>query len=133
MLCIVANSYGFVLIDTQPRSEHDQKNYFYKGFYRNQFIDKIIKKCNTYGFILTDKIELDPNYMKKTISKKFDYVIPHLFIFKNNSRIIKYYISTNIIFNMNKLLEEDIRTAYTLYVAGYASDVELLKYIKNPV
>ncbi len=125
----------FVLIDTQPRSEHDQKDYFYEGFYRNNFIDRIIKKCNRYGFVLTDKIELDPNYMKETISNKYNYVNPHLFIFKNNSennsRIIKYYISTNIIFNMNPILEEDIRTSDTLYVAGYAPDVELLKYIKK--
>ena len=27
----------FVLIDTQPRSEHDEKDYFYDGFYRPKF------------------------------------------------------------------------------------------------
>jgi hypothetical protein len=123
----------FVLIDTQPRSEHDEKDYFYEGFYRDKFIDRIINTCNKYGFILTDKIELDPNYMKKKISNMYPYVNPHLFIFKNSDRIIKYYISTNILFNMNKMLEDDIKTSDTLYVAGYAPDVELLKYLNNKI
>jgi hypothetical protein len=63
----------------------------------------------------------------------YPYVNPHLFIFKNSDRIIKYYISTNILFNMNKMLEDDIKTSDTLYVAGYAPDVELLKYLNNKI
>ncbi len=123
----------FVLIDTQPRSEHDKKDYFVEGLYRPTFLDKVINKCKKIGFTLTDKIELDPNYMSKELSDNFPYVNPHLFIFKNKSRIIKYYISTNIIFNMTPLLEEDIRTSDTLYVAGYFPDVILLKYLNKKI
>jgi hypothetical protein len=59
------------------------------------------------------------------------YINPHLFIFRNENRIIKYYISTNILFNMNKLLEDDIKTSDTLYVAGYFPNEELLKYFSK--
>jgi hypothetical protein len=137
----------FILIDTQPRSQHDEKNYFYEGFYRDTFLNRVIEKCEKYGFILDNTIELDPNYIKniqtiETSTKYMDkdiipYINPHLFIFKNHSkndnRIIKYYISTNILFNMNQMLEDDIRTSDTLYVAGYFPDIELLKYINKKI
>jgi hypothetical protein len=122
----------FVLIDTQPRSEHDEKDYFYEGFYRDKFIDIITKKCKKYGFILDKMIELDPNYMQ--IDKlAFGFINPHLYIFKNKERTIKYYISTNILFNMNSLLKEDINSSDTLYVAGYFPDVILLKYLNKKI
>ncbi len=128
----------FVLIDTQPRSEHDEKDYFYEEFYRPNFIDRIIDKLTKdfkYGFTLTDKIELEPNYMSKELSDNFPYINPHLFIFNNstNNKIIKYYISTNILFNMNSMLENDINSSDTLYVAGYAPDVKLLKYLNKKI
>ena len=127
----------FILIDTQPRSEHDEKNYFYEGFYRNKFIDRVIKKCKKYNFILTEKIELDPEYMSAELSANFSYINPHLFIFNNSTnnkkRIIKYYISTNILFNMNPTLENDSKTSDPVYVAGYAPDVILLKYLNKKI
>ncbi len=148
----------FVLIDTQPRSEHDTKDYFYEGFYRAKFFNRVIKKCKKYGFILNETIELEPNYIKniKTIETSSEYmnkdiidisnisdipyINPHLLIFKNhsknkdnNERIIKYYISTNILFNMTPILKNDIKTSDTLYVAGYHPDIILLKYIKNKI
>lgn len=116
----------FVLIDTQPRSEFDKKNYFYEGFYREKFLNRVIKKCKKYGFTLEETIELDPNYNKHL--SNLPYINPHLLIFKNNERVIKYYISTNILFNMTPLLEDDIKTSDTLYVAGYYPDIELFKY-----
>jgi hypothetical protein len=39
------NCNEFILIDTQPRSEHDEKDYFYDGFYRRTFLDTLITKC----------------------------------------------------------------------------------------
>ncbi len=121
------NCNEFILIDTQPRSEHDEKDYFYDGFYRPTFIDKLVKKCINKGFIHTNTIELEPTYMNIDLP----YINPHLFIFRNENRIIKYYISTNILFNMNKLLEDDIKTSDTLYVAGYFPDEELFKYFNK--
>ncbi len=123
------NCNEFILIDTKPRSEHDEKYYFYEGFYRNHFLNIVIKKCKKYGFILNQTIELDSNYINtiKTIEldlrniNDIPYINPHLLIFINefNQKVIKYYISTNIIFNMCPVLEKDIKTSDTLYVAGY--------------
>jgi hypothetical protein len=121
------NCNEFILIDTMPRSEHDEKDYFYDGFYRRTFLDKLITKCINKGFIHINTIELDPTYMNIDLP----YINPHLFIFRNENRIIKYYISTNILFNMNKLLEDDIKTSDTLYVAGYFPNEELLKYFSK--
>jgi hypothetical protein len=123
----------FILIDTQPRSEHDAKDYFYDGFYRVKFINKIKNKCKKYGFILNKITELDSNFMSKELVDNFPYINPHLFIFNNSNRIIKYYVSTNILYNMNKMLEDDIKSSDTLYVAGYSPDIELLKYLNKQI
>uniref|UniRef100_A0A6C0HU97 Uncharacterized protein n=1 Tax=viral metagenome TaxID=1070528 RepID=A0A6C0HU97_9ZZZZ len=108
----------FIFIDTLPRSEHDIKNYFYEGFYRESFVEDITEEFKKNGFELTDNIELDSNYN----------INPHLLIFNNTRQIVKYYISTNILFNMNKMLEKDIYESDTLYINGYHPDIELLKY-----
>ncbi len=119
----------FILIDTQPRSDHDKKDYFYEGFYRANFLKKIIKKCKKYGFILDKTIELDNNYLPHY--NDYPYINPHLFIFIKNNISIKFYISTNILFNMCPMLEKDIFEADTLYNAGYHPDCELLKYFSS--
>ncbi len=136
------NCNEFILIETKPRSEHDKKEYFYEGFYRDKFLKRVIKKCKKYGFILDKITELDTNYINtiKTIEeipngrelKDIPYINPHLLIFKTKTktiRTIKYYISTNILFNMVPVLEKDIFEADTLYVAGYHPNIILLKYI----
>jgi len=173
------NCNEFVLIDTMPRSEHDEKNYFFDGFYRMDFIARLINKCKKYGFTLNDTIEFEPNYINLIDNierlpegkdlKSIPYINPHLLIFTNKgdtsqlvesrgsdnesqlveplgsdnasqlveplgsevNRIIKYYISTNILFNMNPMLEKDIYESDTLYNSGYHPDCELLKYLTN--
>ncbi len=140
------NCNEFVLVDTKPRSEHDQEYYFYEGFYRDNFLKTVINKCKKYGFILDKTIELEPNYInlidtiektEETIDKYRDlkdipYINPHLCVFKNNKDIIiKYYISTNILFNMYPILEKDIYEADTLYNAGYHPDIKLLKHFSS--
>jgi hypothetical protein len=79
------NCNEFILIDTQPRSEWDEKDYLDEELYRHKFVDNIIKKCEKYGFILTEKIKLDPNYMNIDLP----YINPHLFIFKNMNSIFQ--------------------------------------------
>jgi hypothetical protein len=143
---IFPNCNEFILVDTKPRSEHDVKYYFYEGFYRINFLKAVINKLKKYGFILDKTIELEPNYVNliETIETNnhntnkdlntISYINPHLLLFKNeenNNRIVKYYISTNILFNMNSLLRTDIYEADTLYDAGYHPNIELLKYFSS--
>lgn len=129
----------FILIDIQPRSQWDIKT-FCKDFYQKNFIEELINKCKDYGFILDIEIKLEDN-----LDDNYPYINSHLFVFKNNIssninsmnaqkiRTIKYYISTNILYNMKPILEQDIMESDTLYVAGYHPDKELLKYIKNKI
>jgi hypothetical protein len=143
---IFPNCNEFILVDTKPRSEHDVKYYFYEGFYRINFLKAVINKLKKYGFILDKTIELEPNYVNliETIETNnhnknkdlntISYINPNLLLFKNeenNNRIVKYYISTNILFNMNSLLRTDIYEADTLYDAGYHPNIELLKYFSS--
>ena len=132
------NCNEFILIDTQPRTQWDIKTYS-KEFYQKNFIELLINKCKDYGFILDIEIKLD-NKIDDNHDDNHDYypyINPHLFLFKNidnqRVRIIKYYISTNILYNMTPILEEDIMESDTLYIAGYHPDKELLKYIKKKI
>lgn len=125
----------FILIDTQPRTQWDI-NLYCKDYYNKKFIEILINKCKDYGFILDIEIKLD-NKKDDDNHDNYPYIDPHLFLFKNMDsqkvRIIKYYISTNILYNMTPILEEDIISSDTLYVAGYHPDKELLKYIKKKI
>jgi hypothetical protein len=125
----------FILIDTQPRSQWDI-NTFCKDLYQKKFIEVLINKFKDYGFILDIEIKLDKNF-DDNYHDNYCYINPHLFLFKSMNtqrvKIIKYYISTNILYNMTQILEQDIMESDTLYVAGYFPDKELLKYIKNKI
>lgn len=126
----------FILIDIQPKSQWDI-NTFCKDFYQKKFIEVLINKCKDYGFILDIEIKLDNKEDDYHDDDNYCYINPHLFLFKSidtqRVRIIKYYISTNILYNMTPILKEDIMESDTLYVAGYHPDKELLKYIKKKI
>jgi hypothetical protein len=124
----------YIFIDTQPRSEFDTELFFNKSFYRQQFIKKLFEKIQKYDFELINSIELDPTYYKKLLNGvKLPYINPHLFIFFNakTNSILKYYISTNILYNMNSRLKQDIYETDSLYVAGYYPHKCILQYL-NP-
>jgi hypothetical protein len=135
----------FIFIDVQPRSEFDNKS-FYFGFYRPNFVDELIYKCSQLNFKLTETIELNPQYYKSIFSWKQrlyyslfcsvlpKYINPTLLIFKNNitDQTIKYYISTNIEYNMCTKLERDIKESNGLIVSGYHPNVKVLEYFTYP-
>lgn len=135
----------FVFVDSQPRNEievSDQK--FNKNFYRSRFINDLVETCHKYGFIFDYCSVLDKNYYKKIISKKWQYLSwfykipsnlnPTIIVFKNKNtnQIIRYYISTNIRFNMNKLLENDIDTSDGIIVSGVLPNIGILQYFSRP-
>jgi hypothetical protein len=144
------NTKLFIFIDTQPRSEFDSFFYKfykqnYKQFYRPNFLHNLKSILfNSYGFTLDECYCIDKNYYKKIISWKCyysswiykipEYINPFLLVFKNNktAQTIKYYISTNIKFNINEQIIHDIKTSDGIIVSGYLPDVEILNYFDNP-
>ena len=135
----------FIFIDTQPRSEFDSfRPKFYKPFYRHNFLHKLENIYYSYNFKLEEFYCIDKNYYKKVVSWRWyysswiykipEYIDPFLLVFKNHktNQTIKYYISTNIKFNINDQIIHDIRTSDGLIVSGYLPDVEILKYFDNP-
>jgi len=115
----------FVFIDTQPRSEFDRE-IFDPEMYRTRFYDYIMKKSNEYGFELKSTMTLDKTYASKIqADPDIPFVCPTLLTFEkaasSNSikQTIRYYISTNIMYNMTDTLESDIKTCDSLILSGY--------------
>lgn len=142
------NTKEFVFIDTQPRSEYDSfYPKFEKLFYKHTFYSTLVETCWEKGFMLEHIDEMDEKYYKKIMSfkKRIQYFIkgkkipalinPTLFVFRNTltEQVIHYYISTNIQFNMNPILQEDIQSCDGIIVSGYHPTIELLQYIKRPI
>ncbi len=136
---------NFVFIDTQPRSEFDSSHpKFYSGFYRAHFLNELVASCQYYGFILYSFTVLDKNYYKKIINKKWYYsswfykipadINPTMLVFHNHKtqQKLTYYASTNIKFNMSKILENDIATCDGIIVSGYFPEKEILNYFVSP-
>jgi hypothetical protein len=121
----------FIFIDTQPRSEFDNDKSFHLEFYKPHFVLRLFDVCNSYGFELIKTVELDPNYYKQifTVSQRLyysfhpipEYINPTLLIFikKKTQQTIKYYISTNIEYNMDILLAKSLSEYDSLIVSGY--------------
>jgi hypothetical protein len=140
----------FIFVDTLPRSQFDNfvhKNKFEEIYYGKYFIDKLIENCEERNFELVVTEELDKNYFTKILSftqrikwlkrvkQTFPYICPTLIIFYNKitHQYLKYYVSTNILFNMNNYLKNDLKTSNGLIISGYHPDIKLLQYIKKPI
>lgn len=133
----------FIYIDTQPRSEDDEPFKFDRRFYRDNFMKNMRQKCKELNFTLIKMKTLDANYHEKLnlgIFEKIFYktlypdINPCLYVFKNNTTgvMLKYYISTNIKYNMTNELKNDITDSDALFVSGYYPDNEVLKYFNTP-
>ena len=101
----------FIFIDTQPRSEFDNK-LFYHGFYKQNFYDDLIHKCICFGFELKTEYVIDQNYYKSIFTLR--------------------HISTNIKYTMTPTLQQDIEEADALIVSGYHPNSKLLEYFTKP-
>ena len=137
----------FIFVDIQPRSEFDSPDSFYEGFYRKNFYSELIKLANEYGFKLEKSKELDQEYFinifdfsqkNKYINNMmeiFPNICPTLLIFfnSNTGQKLKYYISTNILYNMCFDLENDIRSSKGLIISGYHPDKIILDFISDPI
>jgi hypothetical protein len=129
----------FVFIDTQPRSEFDCE-IFDPEMYRTRFYDRIMKKSNKYGFDLKSIMNLDPSYsIKIKADPDIPFICPTILTFEKataSDRIkqtIRYYISTNILYNMCDILEEDIKTSDGLILSGYLPNKLVLKMLSSDI
>ena len=96
---------------------------------------------NDYGFYLSNIFILDETYYKKILNiKKIVYysffqlppnINPELYVFINEEtkQEIKYYISTNVEYNINYSLLCDIRDSDALILNEYIPNIKLFDYI----
>ena len=122
---------NFVLVDTQPRSEWDTKEINVK-YYRDNFVKEITDSFKTKDYFLKNIEQTESYYKNFSFFKKPEYIDPHLFVFKNGKKTIKYYISTNVVYNEIPELIKDISSADTLYLKGYFPEPRILEYFKAP-
>ena len=133
----------FIFVDTLPRSNKDSPKVFNKKLYNIYFIDKLMQTCEENNFMLTEIIELDNKYKNKifTLQQKIKYIFeplkyinPTLLIFTNllSEQTIKYYISTNIEYNINSRLILDIEESDGLIISNYSPSTKILDYFKKP-
>jgi len=143
-LQLFSDTKEFVFIDTKPRSEFDNSNAFVRAFYRESFAVDLMLKMLDLGFSLVDITDLDKTYSKKIMSfyqriyyicGEPQYINPHLFLFMNKKtgQTLKYYVSTNILYNMNNDLEREIGECDGLIISGFFPHVHILSYMKPKV
>lgn len=116
----------FICVDTQPRSEWDN-NMYRPQYFRKNFFHQLVIECEKNGFQLTDKRTLDFLFPEQELAN------PTRLTFRNEQRIIQYYISTNFLYNMNSNLEKDMKECDGLIVSGYFPNIKLLEYVKKPI
>lgn len=138
----------FVFIDTQPRSCFESSELvFNEEMYYASFIPRLTESAANHGFTLERTEELDNNYFTKIFSwiqrikyfgrikQTFPHVCPALLTFFNSftGQKIKYYISTNILYNMCPELEKDIASSEGLIISGFHPHKVLLQHLSAPV
>lgn len=138
----------FVFIDTQPRSYFESSELvFNEQMYYESFLPRLMQTVAENGFTLERKEELDANYFTKIFSwiqrikyfgrikQTFPHLCPTLLTFFNafTGQKIKYYISTNILYNMCPELEKDISSSEGLIISGFHPHKVLLQYLTAPV
>jgi hypothetical protein len=125
----------FILIDTQPRSEHDSPD-FNPYFYRHLFVNTLLSRGVEQDIVLVNIRELNNTYYSLS-EHKLSFLNPTLLTFTNTrtKQMIKYYISTNIRYNMNDELMDDIKQSNALIVSGHYPDIILYDYLdeKKPI
>ena len=118
----------FICIDSQPFSEYGRSSVFDDELYRYDFIEQLIGAYAQIGYILSSR--------KIYNNKNNNHIIqPELFIFwnKETHQHIKYYTSTDILYDLNPELIYDIQQTTALIVSRYFPHKILLDYILQPI
>lgn len=145
-LCHFLDVKTFICIDTQPRSEFDSVDNYIHVYSHQDFVNKLILQYEKIGFKLRSEKMLDEEYYKRILNNdqvaiyeseinSFKFINPALLIFENldSDQMVKYYISTNILSNMNTELVDDIKAISGLIVCGFYPDKSILDYIVKPI
>lgn len=143
-LQIFKDTKTFILIETQPRTQWDSSyNNLVLINQNKNYIDELIQIYKEKNFILSSFYHFMEDYTETTLSdydrvkyietKKSKFVDPTLLIFFNpkTGQSVKYYASTNILYNIDNELKNDIYDSDTLYLSGYTPDISLLNYISH--
>ena len=144
------NATEYIYVDTLPRAEKD--GYFIKSrFYRGQFIDQIVAGLLKRGFVLSSIIVLNPDYTWKiaSVRQKIRHGIgkmlqlpsleltqvnpaKYTFVNRQHNKIVKYYVNTNIKYNMIHELHNDIRCSDAIVISSSVPNSILLNYFYTP-
>lgn len=116
----------FIFVDTQPRSLKDDNIYEAINFKR-KFTNELISNFSELGYELIEKKTLE------FLFEKEEYANPTLLIFKNKNKIVKYYISTSILYNMNPLLKKDIEESCGIIIKNFYPHQKILDYFIKPI
>ncbi len=139
------NTKEFIFIECQPYSEFSGKPFFDRGFYRDNFVEKVLNRAKSYEFELIEEKELDNTFFwsKLTLKQKICYTIfprlipqyvnPTLLKFenKNTNQIIKYFISTPFHYYNNNEVTNEIESCDGLILSGFFPNKSILEYFPN--
>jgi hypothetical protein len=137
----------FVFLDTNPRASVEHGKSFDTKSYDHNFFRILVTTFNEQGFVLKNKKEIKQDYQNKIFSwvQKIyywaypnlvpEYLNPHILYFHNGetNQLIKYYMSTNILFNWSSELEADVKETDGLIIYGSSPDVKILSYFDHPI
>lgn len=137
----------FIFVDTKPRAEFETTKTFDLSLYKQNFFRDIVTRLNEQGFVLKNKQELNQDYPNKIfnwLQKIYywaypnlipEYMNPTILYFHNDqtNQLIKYYISTNILYNWCEELESDIKETDGLIISGFNPDIKILSYFDHPI
>ena len=131
----------FIYVDIQPRGENETSHYDESG-YKHNFVNDLTQKCFRFGYELLDDYPMDDEYVYTLLKgnkqhnweSKYPHINPHVFLFKNKytNQTLKYYISTNFLYNMSPELRNDMCYADGLILSGYFPNKQLLQYFTEP-
>jgi hypothetical protein len=115
----------FICIDSQPFSDYGRGSVFDAEMYRYNFVEQLIYAYAQIGYILSSRKII-------YLCKNHQAIQPELFIFwnKETSQCVKYYTSTDIVYDVNPELIADIQQTTALIVSRYFPHKILLDYIQ---
>jgi len=124
----------FIFIDSRPINEYGY-DYYYRPFYRQQFVDTITESLNKLDFILEDSKILTDNFSE--INRPYLESTKLKFANKNpcekQNKQINYYISTCIPNHLHLAdLQNDIRTCDAIIISGHHPAYDILELLPTP-